>query len=399
VARPHFALYSQHGSAEIALSALQKLAPNLEVEEEKGVWRRAHVSWSRSLWRSPLKLTINHSLDYYTGERWPTQLMAMQTYLQRFHGAKERADVFTYLAGLRFALSFNIQPAPVKNDPRRDVIMGLARELKAVVFSPTALLDAQGRAILSDDGPCDASAVVPECVAGNAWASPDRRPSPMRVAQRLLVMAALTERGLLDVSDEPTSIREDRRTELIQLLHAVDAWNECTVEEQHSLEIPIGQLEADHAWHMTWLAEGVMVLGWALGRCELPAYDEEADLGLLWHLAGLTKDGQNAAQLVAMATLRDEAAIKLYSEQILAIHWRLRQFEQDKQARNLEAFAAKAWTGSLDLGMARVIEGDLAIDDLPLCQVDDSRREVVAAVVTERHKMMRWLMGLPTSKK
>jgi Domain of unknown function (DUF4272) len=156
---------------------------------------------------------------------------------------------------------------------------------------------------------------------------------------------------------------------------------------------PVGKLEEDHAWHMSWLAEGVMVLGWALDHCEFPSYDQEADLGLLWHLAGLTQDGRQAAQLVSMASLRPEAEIKKASDQMLAVHWRLKQFLQDQTHRDLHAFAEKASFMHLDLGMIQVEEGDLAIDGLPLAKCELSRVEVVANVVTERQKMMRWLMG------
>jgi hypothetical protein len=371
------------------------MIPDLEVEleEETGMWTKGHASWKRSLWRSPLLLTILHSQDYYMGERWPAQRIGMQAYVQRFPGAEDRPEVLEYLGGLRFALHFKLDPMPVRGDPRLQLIRELAAELKAIVFSPHGLTDGQGRAILSENGDRDPLAEVPAHTPSAAWGALDGRPSPMRVAQRLLVMAALTERGLLDVSEEDTVMREDRRDELVQLLKEINAWGEATHDEQKTLQVAIGALDEAHAWNMSWLAEGVLVLAWALGRSELPPYDEEADLGLLWQLAGLTKGGASAARLVSMAQLRPEEEIRSGSDQILAIHWRLRKFEQDGQPRDLAAFAAKAWTGALDLGMARVVDGDLAIDDVALADCEESRREVVAAIVAERHKMMRWLMG------
>jgi hypothetical protein len=395
VARPQFALYSQIGTAEQALSALGKLVPTAEIEEdaENGGWKRATVSWKRSLWRSPLKLTISHRPDYYTSERWSAQLQGMQAYVQRFANAKERGDVLTYLAGLRFAIHFSAEPAVSRDDPRLEFILALADELKGVVFSPTSLVDSKGRIILSEHGARDLDAEVPAHSANGGWGAPDGSPSAMRVAQRLLVMAALTERGLLEVSEEPVELREERRAELVELLKEMGAWPEASFEEQRSLQGAVGALEESQAWGLSWLAEGVLMLGWALGHYPLPGYQEEADLGLLWHLAGLTQQGKLAARLISMASLRDDAEIKRAHDQIWAIHWRLRQFEQDRQPRDLAAFASKAWTGSLDLGMAEIAEEDLAIDGLPLAQVSDSRREEVAAAVAERHKVMRWLMG------
>jgi hypothetical protein len=130
-----------------------------------------------------------------------------------------------------------------------------------------------------------------------------------------------------------------------------------------------------------------MVIAWALGLVELPAYDEQVDVQKLYEIADrLSQDGVDTEK-------RSPAEIAQLSFQMLAIHWRIRQFSLDKKPMDFVAFAPKAWCGPMDLGLARIIDNDLAIGSCPIGKAAESAWKCAGGIMEERRKAIHWVLG------
>jgi hypothetical protein len=131
-----------------------------------------------------------------------------------------------------------------------------------------------------------------------------------------------------------------------------------------------------------------MVLAWALGFGELPPYDQQVDPTDLYAATDrvfLHDDGT-----IAMRPLEQ---LETLAFQMLAIHWRLRQFYLDHKAMDFIAFAPKAWCGPMDLTLARIMEKDLEINGRPLAQSAESEWICASGIMEERRKALYWLLG------
>jgi hypothetical protein len=141
-----------------------------------------------------------------------------------------------------------------------------------------------------------------------------------------------------------------------------------------------------------WKAEGLAVLAWALGRLELPAYDECVDPQAACESVRFL-DPAAAESLLASPKLRSPQEIKRLSDQLFALHWRLREFSLRGQPMNLREFAGTAWFGPLDLSAARLLSDDLAIGDDAISEADDYDVQMAENVVQSRRVAVLWLQG------
>ena len=94
-----------------------------------------------------------------------------------------------------------------------------------------------------------------------------------------------------------------------------------------------GELTADERAKVdaTWRLEGLGVLAWALGRFELPPYDQLVVPKDLIHSLGFP-DVEPARELVASPSLRPPAELEALRKQTLGLHWRLRNYTLRPQA-------------------------------------------------------------------
>ena len=88
---------------------------------------------------------------------------------------------------------------------------------------------------------------------------------------------------------------------------------------------PVGSLSQQASLDCIWRLEGLAVLAWSLGLYELPRYDDLVDVDDLFPAIGFLKPDQGRT-LVDEATLRAPEELSELSDQILAFHWRMRDF-------------------------------------------------------------------------
>ncbi len=153
------------------------------------------------------------------------------------------------------------------------------------------------------------------------------------------------------------------------------------------LETPLGKLDEKSVWNVTWQCEGAIVLAWALRLAELPAYDEQVSVDLLYEI-GLRPE---VAALVSSLRTREE--MEALDFQMLAIHWRLRQYSLEGKAMDFVAFAPTAWCGPMDLSLARLIDNDLEVNGARIDESPEPAWRIAAGIMQERRQAVEWLLG------
>ncbi len=388
-------IFSQHRKPQEVLEALRQLLPEAVIQtDDTGGWTAAKGTWKRGWLKGSLHLEVRHDPSYYAGQGWSGQVAGMAGYFSRFPSAKKRPEVFGYLPGLTFAVSFMLSPGAVADDPRQEVIHQIARLMDGVIFLPGLLLDAEGRVLISAEGDPDPDASLPahEPKEGLAVeADDDKAPPPQageppamaRVVSRLILMGALVTRGIMEQNPE----HEPQREEMVTDLRGSDAWREADPAEMAELETPVGELPEKSAWRLPWQSEGAAVLAWALGLMNLPPYDEQVDLDALFAMIRGLEDG------TCQPELRPLDELDALSFQMLAIHWRLRQFQVEPKAMDLVDYAPRAWCGPMDLSLARLAGRDLEVEGVPLNEATEEAWKTTAGIMQERRMAIHWLLG------
>ena len=394
MATPPVTLFSHHRNPEEVLHVLKQRMPDALVETDSGgVWSSVKGTWKRGWLKGSLHLEARHSPDYYAGDGWSTQLSGMAGYFGQFPDSDRHPAVFGYISGLKFALSFMLDPGTVENDPRQEVISEIARLIDGVMFIPGCLLDAEGRVIISATDDPDPEARLPDHQAQTvhepvndpavAEDSPIAPPSQERVINRLLLLGSLVNRGFMEQHEDGEAIR----LEALADLQESDTWAEGEPGEMLLLQTPVGSLSEKDAWKLPWLSEGAAVLAWALGVLDLPSYDEQVNVQKLFSTISDLEKGILDPQLRPLPVIED------LSSQMLAVHWRLRQFSLDRKPMDFAEYATRAWFGPLELTLARLKDNDLEVNGVTLSKSSEDDWKIASGIMEERRMAVHWLLG------
>jgi hypothetical protein len=394
-------IFSRRIDPRGVVALLRSLAPSLQVTGPDNAWEEATVTVARPGRQEPLRLTVRHDPDYYDGPGWPRQVLGMQGYFSRFPDVGRKPDILRLIGTFRFALATAWEPdLDPDGDERLPYLFAVTGHLDGVLFTPSSLRDAEGRILLSADGECDADAVLPKMpavvapVAGDEGAEDDEPepPTPERVARRALALAAVTARALLEQQDPSDPRSEANRQRFLSWVAALNLEDELEPDEWEVLQRPVGRLDRQAAINSTWRLEGLGVLAWALGRFELPPYDELVDpRKLLGALPVLYREA--ARELLRRPRLRPAQELAALRKQMLGLHWRLRDFTLRPQPMDFRAFARDCWFGPLDISPFRLIGGDLALGDHAISNAPEDVFRSALSAAMERHQAINWLTG------
>lgn len=332
--------------------------------------------------RRTLRLDVHHDPNYYAGPDWPLQRRGMVGYFSRFPAAPLQAEVFRLIGTFQFALATRWKPDITgDDDPRLAFLYAVAQALDGVFFTPSALRDAAGRTLLAADGAVDPQAMLP------AFPAPA---TPQRAARRALLLAAVAARGLL----EREAPQEPQAAELLQecigWVAAAGIEEEFEPHERETLHAPLGTLDLQRNLDAVWRLEGLAVLAWALGRYELPPYDELVVPMDLLKAVGF-RDEAPAKSLLAHPTLRPPEELEKFRKQCLGVHWRLREFSVRPKPVDFVKFARECWFAPMPLDGVRLVEGDLALGDAPVSKAPPERFGAAYSAALERHTASNWL--------
>jgi hypothetical protein len=215
-------------------------------------------------------------------------------------------------------------------------------------------------------------------------------PSPQRVAERALILAAVICRSGIE-RDAGNLQAEKFREQVIAWLERLKLSSEAEPQEMGLLKTPLGKLAKKDGVDTSWRTEGLAVLAWALGKYELPNYETQASGPAAAEALGFLKPREET--VLHEPRLRSVEEITALSDQIFTLHWRLRQFSLEPAAIDFQEFAKTAWFGPLSLDGLHLSEKDLAIQGLPISRATEQQWRTVMSITQERHQAVNWLEG------
>ncbi|REK15622.1 MAG: DUF4272 domain-containing protein [Planctomycetota bacterium] len=360
----------------------------------------------KRLWRKRARLVIDHDPDFYQRPDWPAYLSGMANYVTGFRGSPWAVEIQRVVSSFRFSLAFPENDIGVLiNDESRSWVLALCQYLDGVIFTPSMLLDAHGQVLASAGGEYDVDAVLPDFPGSatdmeqiNAYddgLDPETRlqpPTADRVARRAIVLAALSNRGLveneIDTHDSPRETCEA----MIDWLHACGVVEEVEPDEWEVLQRPPGKLDQQAAIDAVWRLEGLGVLLWALGLYEPPPYDELVTPMELFGIVGMF-DADAARDIIASVRLRSADELAAYQNHVTMAHWRLRDYSLRPEPMDFVAFSKDCWIGTFDISRFRIENNDMMVGDAAIAEADPGDVVICQSIASERHLAINWIAG------
>ena len=382
----------------------------VRVEGPEDDWETAELTLKKKWLRGAQVLQLGHDAEYYDGEGWPRQVMGMRGYFSQFPDSPRKPDVMQAIGAFRFSLSVPTDDLDIESDDDRlAVVYAVCEHLDGVIFTPSALRDAQGRVLIGADGECDPNAVLPQARASSLPTLDDTEdsvdlsgddeplevpvpPTPERVARRALVLTAVAARATLELDAPEMETPDVHRERLLKWIDELGIGDELEPDEWEVLQRPVGRLEQQSFVNAMWRVEGLCVLAWALQRYDLPPDDELVTPPELYQSMGLFK-ADEAREILEQPNLRPTEELDEMAIHLLMLHWRVRDFSLRPQPMDFVAFSKKSWLGEFDISRFRIIDNDLAIGDTAIADASPDEVQRVQSLAMERHLAINWLMG------
>ena len=214
------------------------------------------------------------------------------------------------------------------------------------------------------------------------------------VAKRGLALSAYCCRGYIDRGSGDADA-ESLRDRMLQWLSRFGLIEQLSAFERDAMRAPLGSLTSSLESRITWEAEGLAVLAWALGRGELPEHDGEVDPYAVTDSMYFLAD--DADTVICEAKLRSAEEILAYRELMYGIHCRLRDFLRNGGTKDFASWIEMRWLQILKVDTARVItEGDLGFKGQPIGSVEADQLKRYEWAISEQHRASIWLAGEAT---
>jgi hypothetical protein len=225
--------------------------------------------------------------------------------------------------------------------------------------------------------------------------APPAPPAARRVAARAMALAAVVWRAHFEINlpDEPAVSLKEQCHYVLNWLRGLGIGSELEPPEYKFLQAPPGGIDHRLVLEAAWRCEGLAVLAWALGRFELPSYDE-----VVWPEPAQASVGfgrvEVAREILDTASLRPVAEIDRYATCATVVTWRIRTFRLAPLAWDLatqlrgQASFTDSWLDGL-----RLVDGDLAIGDQAIAEAPPDKVESCERSAVQRHIAAYWLQG------
>ncbi len=315
---------------------------------------------------------------------------------------KRQRDLQRLIPHLSVCLEMTAEPAFSEYGEFIEAMTLVARLIDGIFVIPAGVLDCESREILTAAGKSNPDAqlpVIPEFPAGveddepqeEAFESGDHEPpTARRVAERMYTMLAVAYRGVLDINQERPE-RQVRLTQLGDWFWTLEVGHELEEYERYILDQPLGDISREHAQQLSQQFESVLVLAWSLGLVDLPAHDHFVQAKKLADVLGMLRE--DTRFVIDSAELRSELDLRAAADRLMAVHWRLREYELTPRPVDFEGMCRDAWFGPIDLGSLPTIEGDLAIAGQPITRADPAIRIRTQIAIQHRHRAINWVCG------
>jgi len=214
---------------------------------------------------------------------------------------------------------------------------------------------------------------------------------PEIVAKRALALAACCCRGFID-EGKGNPDAESVRERMIQWIEKFKLKEQLGPFEWDSIRSPLGGLESVVAKRMSWEAEGLAVLAWALQLGQLPMHDDQVDPYAVTDSVFFL--GDEAGNVVANASLRESEQLLAYREMMYAIHCRIRYFFRNGEKKDFTSWIEPEWLTVLKVDSRRlVVDGDLGFEGKPMSAVEPGRLRTFEWGINAQHRASVWLIG------
>jgi hypothetical protein len=166
-------------------------------------------------------------------------------------------------------------------------------------------------------------------------------PSASAVARRALILATVSCRGFLDNDYANAAGASGLAKKSKDWLHALGLDEELSDWERKILSAEFGQLQDRDRVNASWLAEGLVILAWALGRVDLPDFDAQCDPSPTANALGFLQP--QSETVLSKPSLLSTDELNDYNEFIFNVHWRIRDLSLNHRPCDFESLARKAW--------------------------------------------------------
>ncbi|MGE5191561.1 MAG: DUF4272 domain-containing protein [Deltaproteobacteria bacterium] len=400
-------IFSRRIDVRGVIAALRNVAGQVTVEGPEDDWQRLTVLGRKRLLRKPARLVVGHDREFYDGPNWSTQILGMSNYFAGFPDAPRKQDVLRAIRSFQFILAFPECDLDIDGDDERIAwVHAICKHLDGVLFTPSSLRDASGRILIGAGGESDPDAVLPAipemtndaAPAVNSNASEDdadddlEPPAAARVARRAMVLAAVSNRGMIERERETFDRPDEIRELMLQWIEASGIAGELEPEEWKALQRPVGTLDPQSAVNAVWRLEGLGILLWSLGRYSPPPDDELVTPRDLFDAVSMG-DADASRTLIETAAFRPPAEISAMATHQLMFHWRLRDFSLRPVAMDFVEFSKRSWIGEFDVTGFSIAKGDLALGGKPIAEADPDLINACQSAAQERHLAINWLSG------
>ena len=217
-------------------------------------------------------------------------------------------------------------------------------------------------------------------------------PDATRVSRRTLCIAAYAARGLMENEPSPESTAACAKLQAWIGHAGLD--DELDPRERAVIDKPFGTLAPQEKVDACWRSEGLGLLAAALGRTARVPHDQTAPPFPLLAPCGLFTDAVAQSALHRNATLAATDTLTHWAGELLAVHWRIRQFIHiDPQPIDFAAFADGVEWATFRVERLPLIDGDLAIAGRPITAAEPDAVALAGSIAVERHRAANWLRG------
>lgn len=197
-------------------------------------------------------------------------------------------------------------------------------------------------------------------------------------------------RGMVDHEQNPNAAKMAGR--IPEIFN--ENWMELVVPDATELRFinaPFGSLLPAQRAEASWLIERMAVLAWAVGAAELPPFFRQINGAKVSKTLGIFQ--AEAKERVEAAHLRSPDEIVMGAETYAALQWRLSEHARNPGHVDLYQKVKDPESEHLTVEGLEFIEGDLAIEGVPLSTVQQEKLGLTFSIVYQRFKGFRWLLG------
>lgn len=214
--------------------------------------------------------------------------------------------------------------------------------------------------------------------------------SPQCIFRNALFLSYMAYRGMVDHEQNPNAAKTAGRiSELFK-----EDWMELVnpdATELRFVNAPFGSLTAGQCAEASWLIERMAVLAWAVGACELPLFHSKINGAKVSKALGIFQPG--TCERIEAAKLRSPDEIVMGAETYSALQWRLSERASNPVRIDFYEKVKDPESNHLTIEGLEFCDNDLAIGGVPLCAVPEKDLGFTFAIVYQRFKGFRWLLG------